>query len=50
MVSDNLSSPTVRNFYDPGGQSFQARLVALDAFLAGNDLLYMGILSQQCSG
>ena len=42
MVSDNLSSPTVRNFYDPGGQSFQARLVALDAFLAGNDLLYMG--------
>ncbi len=29
-------------FYDPSGQSFQAHLVALDAFLAGNDLLYMG--------
>ena len=42
MVSDDLGSQTVRLFYDPGGQSFQARLVALDAFLAGNDLLYMG--------
>ncbi len=42
MVSDDLGSQTVRLFYDPGGQSFQAHLVALDAFLAGNDLLYMG--------
>ncbi len=42
MVSDDLGSPTVRSFYDPGGQSFQARLVARDAFLAGNDLLYTG--------
>jgi beta-N-acetylhexosaminidase len=42
MVSDDLGSQTVRLFYDPAGQSFQARLVALDAFLAGNDLLYMG--------
>ena len=42
MISDDLGSPTVRSFYDPGGQSFQARLVARDAFLAGNDLLYMG--------
>ncbi len=42
MVSDDLGSPTVRNFYAPGQQAFQARLVARDAFLAGNDLLYMG--------
>jgi beta-N-acetylhexosaminidase len=42
MVSDDLGSRTVRLFYDPGGKSFQARQVALDAFLAGNDLLYMG--------
>ena len=42
MVSDDLGSPTVRSFYDPGGQSLLARLVARDAFLAGNDLLYMG--------
>ena len=42
MVSDDLGSQTVRLFYDPGGQSFQAHQVALDAFLAGNYLLYMG--------
>jgi beta-N-acetylhexosaminidase len=42
IVSDDLGSQTVRLFYDPGGQSFQAHQVALDAFLAGNDLLYMG--------
>lgn len=42
MVSDDLGSPTVRRFYDPAGTSFLARLVARDAFLAGNDLLYMG--------
>jgi beta-N-acetylhexosaminidase len=42
MISDDLGSQTVRQFYDPGGQSFLARLVARDAFLAGNDLLFMG--------
>jgi len=42
MVSDDLGSQTVHRFYDPGGQSFFARLVARDAFLAGNDLLFMG--------
>ena len=34
MISDDLGSQTVRLFYDPGGQSFQARLVALDAFFS----------------
>jgi beta-N-acetylhexosaminidase len=42
MVSDDLGSPAVRGFYDPAGTNFQARLVARDAFLAGNDLLYLG--------
>jgi beta-N-acetylhexosaminidase len=42
MVSDDLGSQTVSRFYNPSGQSFDARLVARDAFLAGNDLLFMG--------
>ncbi len=42
MVTDDLGSRAVRRFYDPGGQSFNARLVVRDAFLAGNDLLYLG--------
>ena len=42
IVSDDLGSQTVRVFYDPGGVNFQARLVARDAFLAGNDMLFMG--------
>lgn len=42
LVSDDLGSQTVRRFYDPAGTSFQARIVARDAFLAGNDLLYLG--------
>jgi beta-N-acetylhexosaminidase len=42
MVSDDLGTPAVRRFYDPGQESFSARLVARDAFLAGNDLLYLG--------
>jgi len=31
----------VRKFFDPTGSEFDARQVALAAFLAGNDLLYM---------
>ena len=42
MVSDNLGTTGVRRFYDPDFKNFSARLVARDAFLAGNDLLYMG--------
>ena len=42
MVSDDLGSDTVRKVYQPGQASFSARLVTRDAFLAGNDLLYMG--------
>jgi len=42
IVSDDLGSQAVRRFYDPSGQSFSARLVARDALLAGNDLLFLG--------
>jgi beta-N-acetylhexosaminidase len=42
IVSDDLGSQAVRQFYDPSGFNFQARLVALNAFLAGNDMLYLG--------
>lgn len=42
MVSDDLGSNTVRRFYESTGQPFSARLVVRDAFLAGNDLLYLG--------
>ena len=41
MVADDLGSLAVKKFFDPAGQSFDARQVARSAFLAGNDLLYM---------
>jgi len=44
MVSDDLGTTAVKRFYDPGSKNFSARLVARDAFLAGNDLLYTGNL------
>ena len=42
MISDDLGSDAVRTFYSTGGEKFSPRLVARDAFLAGNDLLYLG--------
>jgi beta-N-acetylhexosaminidase len=41
MVSDNLGSTGIRKFFDPAGTSFDARQIASNAFLAGNDLLYL---------
>ncbi len=41
-LSDDLGSGAIRDFYAPSGEDFYAHLVARDAFLAGNDLLYMG--------
>jgi beta-N-acetylhexosaminidase len=41
LISDDLGSEAVRKFYDPTGQNFDARQVARNAFLAGNDLLYV---------
>lgn len=46
MVSDNLGGKAVRGFYDLTSQTFDMpRRVALNAFLAGNDLLYIADFS-----
>lgn len=42
MVSENLGSEAFRRFIDPSGFNFQGRFIARDAFLAGNDLLFIG--------
>lgn len=42
IISDNLGSRAVLDFYMAGATNFNARLVARDAFLAGNDMLYLG--------
>jgi beta-N-acetylhexosaminidase len=42
IVSDDLGSQAVRSFYSQSGENFLPRTVARDAFLAGNDLLYLG--------
>lgn len=42
IVSDDLGSRAFKRFADPTGQNFQARFIARDAFLAGNDLLFLG--------
>ena len=42
IISDDLGSRAVRFFYAPANEGFSAEIVARDAFLAGNDLLYLG--------
>jgi len=42
MVSDDLGSRAVRNFYALGSAPLNTPLIVRDAFLAGNDLLYLG--------
>jgi len=42
MISDDLGSQAVYTFYAPANEGFSPQLVARDAFLAGNDLLYLG--------
>ena len=41
LISDALGVPAVRRYYDPRLQKFPDRQVAQDAFLAGNDLLFL---------
>ena len=41
LMSDALGVPAIRRYYDPQLQKFPHRQVAQDAFLAGNDLLYL---------
>jgi len=42
MISDNLGSKAFRGFIDPTDELFNARFIARDAFLTGNDILYLG--------
>ncbi|MFN2195010.1 MAG: glycoside hydrolase family 3 N-terminal domain-containing protein [Anaerolineales bacterium] len=42
MVSDELGTRAVHRFFSPSGEEFNARFVARDALLAGNDLLNIG--------
>ena len=42
VISDNLGSRAVFDYYTASGTAFNARLIARDAFLAGNDMLYLG--------
>ncbi len=42
LISDNLGTRAVSDFYKSGGGPFIPRIAARDAFLAGNDLLYLG--------
>lgn len=41
IISDDLGTEAVRQFYSTGTE-FTARTVARDAFVAGNDILYLG--------
>ncbi len=45
LVSDSLGVPAVRRNYSPELDSFPHRQIALDAFLAGNDLLTLSRFS-----
>lgn len=42
IVSDKLGVRAIERFYDDQQQGFPHRVIAKDAFLAGNDLLYLG--------
>jgi beta-N-acetylhexosaminidase len=42
IISDDLGTRAVSEFYATGGGQFSARIAARDAFLAGNDMLYLG--------
>ena len=42
IISDNLGSQALQKLYDPSGGTFNIRRVAVDAFIAGNDILYLG--------
>ena len=41
VISDNLGSVAIRRFFDPNDINFEASQVARNAFLAGNDILYL---------
>ena len=42
VISDNLGSVAIKQLYDPSGEMFDISRVAVDAFIAGNDVLFLG--------
>jgi len=40
-LSDSLGVRAVKRFYDPSEKTFNHRIIAKDAFLAGNDILFL---------
>jgi beta-N-acetylhexosaminidase len=42
IISDNLGSQALQQLYDPSRESFDFSRVAVDAFIAGNDILFLG--------
>lgn len=45
VVSGPLGAPAVRKYYDPNLKSFNHRYIAREAFIAGNDLLFIARFS-----
>ena len=41
LISENLGSPAISHYFSPSGEPFNAHQIALNAFLSGNDLLYV---------
>lgn len=41
LVSDSLGGNAIRSFFDPNNEKFDGKQIALNAFLAGNDILYL---------
>ncbi len=41
LISENLGSGAVQRFFDPNDTGLDARQIARNAFLAGNDMLYI---------
>lgn len=42
LISDDIGASSMREFYISGGGQFSVRNAARDAFLAGNDVIYLG--------
>lgn len=49
LISDNLGSQALHQLFDPSGGTLNIRRVALDAFMAGNDILYIGDFPEEQS-
>jgi len=41
LISDSLGGNAVRSFFDPDDKDFDGKQIALNAFLAGNDILFL---------